>query len=454
MLNTANLSLDQAPPISIPFRYFLTAPLFGLAAALLLLVNGPELLVTRWSPMTLGLTHLITLGVLAMVMCGALLQMLPVLAGAPVPKVVIVGTLCHLLITLGTGLLVFSFMAGSAVGEVAALSLIGSGVLLFFIAVTVALWRVKQVSYTVIAMRLAVVSLLITLLLGLLLGSGVLGSMGFGHIASLVDVHLGWGVLGWVGLLLVGISYQVVPMFQVTPEYPLLMRKLLAPAIFVGMIIWTVLVLGAISGLLDDLVPTLWMLVILVGFSFYAVVTIGLQRQRKRRVPDITMMFWRVGMGFVVICAVLWIAGNLFPSIGQSPSYNLLLGVGMLLGVGVSVINGMLYKIVPFLSWFHLQNRQMSLMCMTVQVPNMKEFISDKAARLQFNLYLGSLFLALAAAIKPGWFAHLTGLVFLISNLVLMKNLIVAMSRYRATNSALLAYAEGTQDTMSGPEKE
>lgn len=447
MLNTANLSLDQAPPISIPFRYFLTAPLFGLAAAGMLLVSGPDLFLTRWSPMTLGLTHLLTLGMLAMVMCGALLQMLPVLAGSPVPKVVAVGSVCHLLISLGTGMLVFAFLSGSVVGDAVALVMVGSGIMLFFVAVMIALWRVKSVSATIIAIRLSVVSFLITLLLGLLLGSGVLGAMGFGHIASLVDVHLGWGILGWIGLLLIGISYQVVPMFQVTPEYPSRLRQFLAPALFIGMLIWTALMLGGISGVLSETVPSVWMFFLVSGFVLYAVVTLRLQLRRKRRIPDITMLFWRTGMLFVPVCAFIWIAGNLSPAIGYSPHFNLLLGVSLLLGVGMSVINGMLYKIVPFLSWFHLQNRQMSLMCMTVKVPNMKEFISDKAARLQFHLFLLALLAALLATLYPGWFAHLAGLFFFASNALLLKNLVVAMVRYRETNRALLAYAESARSS-------
>ena len=88
MYGTENLSLEQAPPISIPMRFFLTAPIFGIAGALLLVWYGPELFITRWSPLTLALTHLITLGFLGQIMCGALLQMLPVLAGVAVPRVV------------------------------------------------------------------------------------------------------------------------------------------------------------------------------------------------------------------------------------------------------------------------------------------------------------------------------------------------------------------------------
>lgn len=442
MLNTANLSLDQAPPISIPYRFFLTAPLFGIVAALLVLFSGPELFLSRWLPLTLGLTHLVTLGFLAMVMCGALFQMLPVLAGSPVPRVVLVGTLCHLLITLGSGLLVYAFISGGLVGEMIALGLLGGGVVLFFIAISLALWRVKRANHTVVAMRLALVSLLITLLLGLFLGSGLPGSLGFRNIAALVDVHLGWGVLGWIGLLLIGISYQVVPMFQVTPEYPLLIRRWLAPVIFVGLLVWSGLSTMAMLDRLDPRIPAVWMLLLLVGFACYAVVTLRLQQKRKRRIPDVTLSFWRVGMVFVLLSGLLWGVAHFSPSVAQDPRYHLFLGVALLLGAGISVINGMLYKIVPFLSWFHLQNRQMSLMCMTVQVPNMKQFIPDRHARLQFRLYLASLLLALAATLRPLWFAHLGGLFFLASNLMLLKNLLTAMLRYRSTNAALLAASD------------
>lgn len=441
MLNTASLSLDQAPPISIPFRFFLTAPLFGLAAAGMMLFSGDDLFLTRWSSLTLGFTHLWTLGMLAMVMCGALLQMLPVIAGSPVPGVVLVGTLSHLMITTGTGTLVVSFLSGSVLADRLALLLLGGGITLFFVAVMVALWRVGRVSATVIAIRLALVSFLITLSLGLLLASGILGRMGFGQIASLVNVHLGWGILGWVGLLLVGISYQVVPMFQVTPEYPPGVRRFLVPTLFAGLVIWSLLVLASLIGIVDALVPKIWLFFPVLGFVAYALLTIRLQQQRKRRITDVTLLFWRTGMLFVPLCALLWLVGNLTQVVGNSPQFNLLLGIGLLLGVGLSVINGMLYKIVPFLSWFHLQNRQMSLMCLSVKVPNMKEFVPDRSARMQYYLFLSALLMTLLAALLPAWFARPAGLLFLVSNALLLKNLGVAMWRYRATNRELLAHA-------------
>ena len=80
----AALSFEQAPPLTVPIRFFATAPWFGVAAGLLLLWQGPEALASRWSPATMALTHLMTAGLMLQGMCGALLQFVPVEAGEPV----------------------------------------------------------------------------------------------------------------------------------------------------------------------------------------------------------------------------------------------------------------------------------------------------------------------------------------------------------------------------------
>ena len=76
------LSTDQAPPISVPFRFFLTAPIFGILIGLLIFSNPADIIFNKFSPTTIGLIHLFTLGILTMIIFGALQQMLPVLAGA------------------------------------------------------------------------------------------------------------------------------------------------------------------------------------------------------------------------------------------------------------------------------------------------------------------------------------------------------------------------------------
>jgi hypothetical protein len=79
-------------------------------AALLMLWQGPGIFASRWLPATLALTHLLTLGFMAQVMLGALLQMLPVMVGVVIPRPRLIAALIHIPLTLGTLALVFAFL--------------------------------------------------------------------------------------------------------------------------------------------------------------------------------------------------------------------------------------------------------------------------------------------------------------------------------------------------------
>ena len=80
-MSSANpgLAYEDTPPLSAPLRFFLTAPVFGLIAGLVLLFDG-QLLASRWTPGALAVVHLFAAGFMLHVMLGALLQILPVLA--------------------------------------------------------------------------------------------------------------------------------------------------------------------------------------------------------------------------------------------------------------------------------------------------------------------------------------------------------------------------------------
>ncbi|MCB1851404.1 MAG: hypothetical protein KDI83_11625 [Gammaproteobacteria bacterium] len=433
MLNTASLSLEQAPPISIPFRFFLSAPLFGIVSGFLVLFYGETLFVSRWSPLMLGLTHLMTLGYLTMVMCGAMLQMLPVIAGSPVPHVVMVGASLHVLLVLGTLALVLAFLTGTPLIMLIALIALGVGLSAFTVAVAIAQWRVISSGATVGGMKLAVSALLLTLLLGSIAALGYAGIIRIPNLAILADVHLGWGLLGWMGLLLISVSFQLVPMFQVTPEYPLWVKRFLPWMIFVALLIWLLLRSGWIVAAWISLLALLVLMVVVFGFVLFSIYTLLLQSRRKRRAPDVTLLFWRLGMILLAGSAMFWLSGVLFPPVREAQYFSILLGIGLVQGVALSVVNGMLYKIVPFLCWFHLQNRQMNLMCMMVSVPNMKEFVTDRAAKRQFYLHLSALLFSAAAAVMPLWFSRPAALLFIASNLLLLINLFLAVGRFRAT---------------------
>lgn len=433
-MDYSTLSLEQTPPFSVPLRYFLTAPLFGAAGGILLLLQGPELLATRWTPGALGLTHLYTLGFMAMVMIGAMQQLLPVLAGTPIRNPRRISGWLHLLLTVGAATLVGGFLAGSStlfvVAGVALLVLVG----IFAVVGLVSLRRARSAHASVRSMRLAVVGFAVTGLLGLYL---VLGhaNPSTAPARHLTDIHLAWGLVGWVGILVAGIAYQVVPMFQITPDYPRWMTPRLTPLVLALLVLWSVLVLGIKIGEWPA-EAFAWLIGLLAAAALvtFAVVTLDLQRRRRRKLKDVTLAFWRLGMACLMAASGVWAIGTRWSGLGD---YGLALGVLMVFGFAVSVISGMVYKIVPFLTWLHLTNQAQASRLRGVRVPNMKQVIPVERARAQFYLHCAALAALLASIPLPSVFFYPAAALLVASNALLFANVLFAALLFRNKSRSL-----------------
>jgi hypothetical protein len=439
-MNYNALSLEQTPPFSVPLPYFLTAPLFAMAAAVLLLFAGPSAFSSRWTPAVLGMTHFLTLGFAAMVMLGAMQQLLPVLAGARIPMPRVVSRALHALLSVGAlslGMGLYLGQTGLLGIALGALGLLVAG----FVAVAgYSLVYARAAHATVRCMKLAVLALAVTGTLGLYLATGhAFPELGLPR--QLTDLHLTWGLLGWVGILVMGVGYQVVPMFQVTPNYPRWVMAWLAPVVFGGLAVWSVAAYLYRGGLDVARWPE-WLGAAVVGAGVigFALATLDLQRRRRRRLPDVTLSFWRLGMGCLAVSASLWLAQPWLIQAGV----DLQVGLGILLvgGFTVSVINGMLYKIVPFLVWLHLNNRLQQAGRWRGRIPNMKQVIPERRARLQFRVHVAAIAALLTAAWQPTWFVYPAGAAFLFSNALLWANLVQAALLYRRVSVAVAGGAE------------
>ena len=172
-----NLSLQQAPPLSVPARFFLAAPLFGIVAALILIQQGNVVLQSRWTPGILAVTHCLVLGFFATIMIGALQQMLPVVAGAVVRRPRLTAAIVHSQWIPGILSLVLAFLYLKPYLFLTAIVLLTGSVISFIISVVLSFFPVKSASESVPGIKLAVASLLLTLVLGILLALGWAGVM-------------------------------------------------------------------------------------------------------------------------------------------------------------------------------------------------------------------------------------------------------------------------------------
>jgi hypothetical protein len=427
----ALLSFEQAPPIGAPLRFFLTAPLFAMLAGALLLWSGPGLLVSRWSPAALALTHLITAGFMLQVMLGALQQLLPVVAGANIAQPQRIATLVHAAITPGALLLVAGFLTGLPQLFGAAFVLLGAGVLLFVVAAARALYGVPGSSPLIRGFRLALVGLAVTVGLGLTLLLVLTGVLGLA-LVSLTNLHVGWGFVAWGCALLGAAGFVAVPMFQQTPEYPGWFGRGFAYAALGLVLCWSAAELaGWVRG-----AALLAVGVVLVAVVF-ALTTLHLQRRSKRAKFAATQRFWQIAMLSALAGCLLWGLARALPALDAWAGWPLLFGTLLLFGSFMSVMVGMLYKIVPFLIWLHLQNRGRG----RLKTPNMKQVLAEKQIDRQMLAHFAACALLVLAVFWPTWFVYPAGLALLLANAWLLRNLLLATAVYRQQLKKIAALA-------------
>lgn len=429
----ALLSFDRAPPFAAPLRFFLTAPLFGVLAGLLVLAAGPDIFASRWMPAALAATHLITVGFMLQIMAGALIQILPVVAGANLVRPVQVARLVHGGLTIGVLLLAWAFLSGSAAGFVSAAAILGGAVVVFLAAAGQALLGVPSTSPTIRGLKLALAGLLGVLALGLILALG-LGNGWSMDVAALADLHAGWGLGAWASILLVAMAYVVVPMFQLTPAYPARESWWLPPAIVALLLVWA----GAL-GFGNGLAIRFAQAGLAVAGMGFAVFTLRLQRQRRRARFDATFRYWQGGLWCALVALTMLLIAAVRPEVAEWRGWPLLFGIVFGVGGFMSLIAGMLYKIVPFLIWLHLQNAGQG----RVAAPNVNKVLPDDAMQRQMRAHFAATALLAGAVLWPEVLVWPAGMAFALANGWLAVNLLSAVRLYRRHMVELVPVTEG-----------
>jgi hypothetical protein len=405
-------------------RFFVTAPLFAVLAGLALLVYGPDALAHRWEPVTLALAHLLALGFLAMSMFGALLQLVCVLLAVQPPWLALVAALAHGTLTAGT----LALAAGLAFGVPwllhVAQALLASGVAAFIASVALALARSQARTPTLRGIAFSLIGLALTAALGLLLVQTLARGLAVPLIAF-TGFHAAWGLIGWTFALVASVAYQVVPLFQFTPPFPVPMQRTLVPGVFAALLAWTVA--GSIDSPWAAHLAGACELLAALALIAFAATTFGLQRRRRRRAPDATLEFWALGAASLAGSSLAFLTAQVWPTWREHAAYPLLLGTLMLAGFGMSVVCGMLYKIAPFLTWLHLQRSAPGR-----AASHTRGVVPDKAARRHARVHAVAIALLVAALAIPV-LVRPAGVLLAFSAALLAANLYPLVIAYRAS---------------------
>ncbi len=409
------LSVDQAPPITAPLRFFATAPLFALLAGFFIFFSDAATLSSRFAPQTVAITHAITIGFFSFVMFGALVQMLPVLAGVKIARVDKVSKISYALLVMGTLGMIFGLWFELSKFLLVAALLLGGG---FLLLITVMLFAFRTVVHVNASIRAMITSLVFALLITLL-GAHLLASYGIGKFGALhhlfANIHSVWAIFGFAGILIIGVAFHILPMFYVAPRFEPSFQRFVTPMIGAALALWLVLNLFAPS------YTVVAKSLIVLLFIVFALAALSKLNARRRKVSDITIWYWKSATLFMVFGALTWVANDFFDE-KYSVVVSVLIGGGFIF----SVMSGMLYKIVPFLVWFHLNAKGY------MSIPTMNDMINKKAAKWQFALFIISLVgftLSFFIVELLGFFA----LTFIISMVLLEFNIISAVLIYFKT---------------------
>lgn len=414
----SRLFLERSPLPGIALPFLITGPVFGVLAALLLLVQGDAVLVNRWVPVTLAAVHLLTLGFLGTAMLGALLQVTAVTLGRGIPLALPWAQALYGFFVTGTLCLVAGFLTHSPLAFRFAIVLLLGTLPVFFVAVTRRVWGELWRRDTARALGLALLAFGVLALLGLRLAGGW-GWHDLGIPRQWTDLHLRFGLFGWVGVLIMAVSFEVVPMFQFTPPFSMRERKWLPPAILVALMLCSLLMLAGRATLVADLL-------LFVPLAVFAVRTLILQRRSRRQEPDCTRRFFRFAMLSLLLAGLLWLVAELTGMFASRLA--MAATVLYLLGFALGCVNGMLYKIVPFLLTLRLQRRRWAEGARALDLPRLRDFIPESVALRQYRLSLVGTAGVVLAVLFPGFgLARLAAILLLAAWLQLLVNLVGAL---------------------------
>lgn len=427
-MRMTGLNFESIPPLATPFRFYLTAPIFALIAAALLIDQGSAIWLSRWMPASLAITHLLALGVMGLIMVGSLFQVVPVLCGAPLKIEKWSLLLMHGGLMIGTLALSAAFLGWTTFLTGFALLALSLGY--FVIRLVLVLVRQAQGEQTRLPIFFAAIALGGGVVIGLLLISNVLWGWLPTFGKSITNLHAGFGVFGWVLLLVMAVSFQVIPMFHVTPTFPAPWRIGLISMTLFGLFSLSMVTLLELDQYYAGVICPMVAVV-------YALMGIERLSKRKRKLPDAVVTYWLVGWSCLILGCVLIIA---MPLIGDQYQAKAEVFVGLIIGLGfiLGIIQGMLLKIVPFLITLHLQRLAMQNPAGMMLLPDHYQLISRNQGKYQFRLYLLVLMSIFGALFMPS-LTPLLGVCIASNWLVIAYNISKATYVYRQVHKQMLA---------------
>ncbi len=405
-------------PASIPLRYFGAAAVFHLAAWLALAAGAtgaPRFVGGLGWP--LAALHLVTLGVLAMTAIGASLQLMPVATRQPVHSTRLPAAIWWFYTagvaatTIGMGTSQPALLGAGAVAVV--LGLLGYGGLTArnFIGA-------RGMAGIVAHGWIAVASLVVVVVSALSLAFAYLGWPVLERPVALA-LHVPFASYGFMGMLALGLAYVLVPMFALSPAPDETQVRVSGGLAALAL---------ALAGAAAFSAPWAPGLRIAALVAAGAAVTLHLKlvlralRTGMRRELGRSFRLIRIAWTLLAASLVLALAMIVTP---DAPLLATLFGIVLVPGWLLTLVLGMMQRIVPFLASMH-------------KAPGTKlprtpsSLTADRPLAVHYACHLGALaLLALGAILDSAWIVLAASLVGAAGAIAFLAFFVILVKRMR-----------------------
>ena len=365
-------------------------PLSFIASGMVALLIGmacvalrPEILSTyHYNQHVIAITHLIMLGWICSVVMGAVYQLVPVALETKLhsERLAQVHWVLHLVGFAGMVRMfwVWNIPLAASFGLV-----LGTGVTLFVYNIGRTLWRIPRWSVVATGVTSALAWLSLTIVAGLLIAAAKLWPISRFDPISQMHAHAHLGGLGFLVVLIISVSYKLVPMFVLSDIQNL--RRARASIHLLNMGLAGLFV----TLLFNSALKLAFAGVVVAGLAIYGWELAAMVRARKRRALDWGLKYFFTAIGLLVPVSLLGLglAQRDLPLNALTGQLESVYGLLALLGVVTFAIMGMLYKIVPFLVWYARYSGEIG----RKKVPSLADLYSGRLQMFGYWIFLAGL---------------------------------------------------------------
>ena len=406
------ISKDFAPPLKLIAPFFRIGVTFYLISIIALMFFNSSF--SYQQIQIAGWLHLFLLGFVMVIIFGAMAQLIPVVLEVGHAVVDLYYVILPLL-TIGTILMVSGFWIEPSLISYGGL-LVLTSMVIFAIEAFATLRKTEIDTITVKTVAFGNTFLLFGIVTGFVIALGLGGAVSV-DVSNMLKAHFYLVMGGFVLLTIMGISLTLIPMFSLAHGFS-------DRAIKIGFNLVAIGVIAVAIGSIFDLMTMQWLgyliTIIGVGFYLYQIYIIYLLTVRKEL--DIWAKSMIFGFSSLILSVVLGLVYFL-PDMSENWLHSAIWF--FIVGFIGFLINGHLYKIVPFLVWFE----RFSPLVGKQKVPMLHEMYPKEQATMMFwYSSIGILLSGIGLLIehdflfKAGVSFILVGAIFLYISMIRMLN--------------------------------